>query len=312
MPIRNLGTLLENIVLVEAARGVLAIVESGGTIEFVNAFAMPPLSIWDNHPRDQGFDARTLTSLSNGPTDQQYSTYMRLMSRCLQHNPDCGPNGALLVNMLLRESSHPSRIWLNDLPDDGGAHYPGAPHSFDQIEAATDLLCPLHQSRAIYRSCETAFPDSLQDLSNTIADWREQGRPDARIGFLDPMKYSIDDPEPNQTSSASFHQWLSIIDQHVCGPVVSVHFTGNPRGPHELSHELHTMHRDGVRRSFTMTEFRHANYAVVVHIKSCDGRRFADELEDRVNRSWRLWFEAAPGVNSASSLFVSHRRRMFG
>ncbi|MFG0333474.1 MAG: hypothetical protein ACF8TS_08945 [Maioricimonas sp. JB049] len=312
MPIRNLGTLLESIVLVEAARSIFAIVESGQTIEFVNAFAMPPLTIWSDHTQDRGFDTVALEALKNRPPNQQESTCMRLLRRCLLHNSECGPNGALFVNMLLRESSHPSRIWLNDLPDDGGAHYPDAPYGFDQIEALTNILCPLHKSQAVFHTCDTAFPESLQDLSDTIAGWREQGCPNARLGFLAPMKYSIDNPEPNQTSSLSFRQWLSIMDQDVHGPVVSVHFTGNPRRPHELSHELHRMHRDGVRHDYAMTEFRHANYAVVVHVKNCDCRQFGNQLEDRVTRSWASWFEAAPGVNVTSSLFVSHRRRLFG
>ena len=44
MPIQNVGTLLENIVLLEAAR-VLAS-RTTDRLALVNAFAMPPLSSW--------------------------------------------------------------------------------------------------------------------------------------------------------------------------------------------------------------------------------------------------------------------------
>ena len=57
MPIRNTATLLENIVLVEAFRLLLELSEADRPIEFVNAFAMPPLSPWHDGNGDKGFSA---------------------------------------------------------------------------------------------------------------------------------------------------------------------------------------------------------------------------------------------------------------
>ena len=61
MPIQNVGTLLENLVVVEAASHLLTrCADTGATLEFVNAFAMPPLSEWRPNAQNAGFNDRVL------------------------------------------------------------------------------------------------------------------------------------------------------------------------------------------------------------------------------------------------------------
>ena len=51
MPIRNMGTLLENLVLLEAFR-LLSASSPSSPLEFANSFAMPPLAPWIDHSHD--------------------------------------------------------------------------------------------------------------------------------------------------------------------------------------------------------------------------------------------------------------------
>ncbi|MGB6175518.1 MAG: hypothetical protein WBF43_04075, partial [Methylocella sp.] len=61
MPIRNVGTLLENLVVTEAGLALLRKCCHDRTpFDFVNSFAMPPCSPWRPHHHDGGFDAATL------------------------------------------------------------------------------------------------------------------------------------------------------------------------------------------------------------------------------------------------------------
>ena len=127
MPIRNVGTLLENIVLVEAFRLLDAIVPREGIIDFANAFAMPPLSNWGPHPKDTGFKQHNIEAIPNLPANDDRPLYLRLLRRCVEHDPNTGPNGALLVTMSALLSGRSLRSWVNDLSDDDERqHYPNA------------------------------------------------------------------------------------------------------------------------------------------------------------------------------------------
>src|SRR6266849_3067455 len=77
MPIRNVATRLENIVLVEAARLLLGETESEQVVEFVNPFAMPPLSAWQDHERDRGFAEVHLARRDHGGSLRRTITPVR-------------------------------------------------------------------------------------------------------------------------------------------------------------------------------------------------------------------------------------------
>src|SRR5438309_480875 len=127
MPIRNMGTLLENIVLVEAMRLIHRDATPDYPIEFLNSFAMPPLSEWGAHPVASGFNAAHLTHLRTSPQPVPQDSYQGLLWSCLQQPPSNpgtrGPNGALLCALLAHHLRAPLRLWLNDIPN---GHYGNA------------------------------------------------------------------------------------------------------------------------------------------------------------------------------------------
>jgi hypothetical protein len=112
MPIQNVGTLLENIVIVEAALLLEVVVrDRRGTLEFLNAFAPPVLSPWVPHGQNAGFDDAVLNGLahlSTGPT-----AHADLLRTNLARDRRQGPNAAMLVLGAWKE--HRCRLWLNDV-----------------------------------------------------------------------------------------------------------------------------------------------------------------------------------------------------
>jgi hypothetical protein len=305
MPIRNVANLLENVVLVEAARLVLTVTGSEQVMEFVNPFAMPPLSAWQNRKKDhRGFNRDHLAWLAAASDRTQFSTYMALLATTLRSYPDQGPNGALLVGLLARQVDRRVRMWLNDLPDAQGPHYPNAIAGLRGLLPVLDRMCPTSQSRVAVEVCDVAYPDSLDQLSRTILTWRSEGAPAARLGYLDPMKYSIAGRKPNQTSRDDYRRWLRLLEHSVDGPVVSVHFTGNPRYSKKLGDELNSMFQDGADGGYDVVGFRHGGYAVVVHVKNrgISTSDIRNEFLEKVKESWRVWFQSVKGVRSLSAL----------
>ena len=242
---------------------------------------------------------------------------MRELRACVSHDASVGPSGALLLAMLSCRSARPLRMWVNDLPDEDVRqqnHYGNAMAGLRTLNSILKQLCSNAQCGLDCRICDNPYPDSLTHLKQTVADWARVSPPGARLGYLDPMKYSVKKNAFNQTCSDDHKQWLRIIDDKIDCPVMSVHFTGNPRGPEALSHELHSMFMDGVGRKFEVLEFRHGNYAAVVHVKSGthSQRDLIDRLENGVEESWKAWFKAVESGFAPSSLFGTKRKKLFG
>ena len=80
MPIQNVGTLLENLVVTEATLALLPLCNEQAPFEFLNSFAMPPCTPWVPHSQNDRNPA--------------------------QH---CLSRGATL------QSRIPCRMWLNDI-----------------------------------------------------------------------------------------------------------------------------------------------------------------------------------------------------
>ena len=97
MPIQNIGTLIENLVVTESAGALMDDDDASDTLGFATAFAMPSLSEWRPHAQSVGMSDRALKQIreSRGDTD-----FLAAMSACLHQFPDRGPNGALLVAVL--------------------------------------------------------------------------------------------------------------------------------------------------------------------------------------------------------------------
>jgi hypothetical protein len=126
MPVQNNGTLLENIVVAEAAQFLCHRTTTGeahGPLDFANAFAMPPLSEWRDtaqYDYQVGLREARLDRLAEA-VDEPGGSYTALLRRCLRANRAAGPNGALLVGAIFRAAGRPARMWLNDLEE--GSHY---------------------------------------------------------------------------------------------------------------------------------------------------------------------------------------------
>jgi hypothetical protein len=296
MPIQNVGTLLENIVLLEATRLLLRWTRSDGrSVEFANAFAMPPLSAWIDAERykDQAaFIGARLAQLLKLADVGDPSCYPALLRGCMARDPACGPNGALLVAALAGRVGQALRMWLNDLPD-GEGHYTGAVSGLRALGETVCSLFPEVTAPAAVTVCEMRYPSSLAHLATTLRDWRNERPPSGRIGFLDPMRYKTASAVGPHTSPADHNNWLRTLREGLEGPVLSVHFTGRTKMS-ELEAKILALYEDGVAAGFPISRtFMQCHYVVCVNVFHPSGRgeaaRLADELIALVQRAWAEW-----------------------
>lgn len=209
MPRANVGTLLENIVLVETTKYLLNRTTNGSVIDFVNSFAMPPLSEWRLKNSDYGLDGMALDRVSTlRDLDIDYTS---LMSACTGYDSTRGPNGALLVNMILCISNRVGRFWLNDAPDEE-MRYTNEPFCLSELNAAAASVLRSKSSLSEIASCQRYFPESMDDLESQLEVWRKQPAV-ARIGYLDPDMYSTTRAEPDSphTDSESVRRFLQLF-----------------------------------------------------------------------------------------------------
>lgn len=295
MPIRNTGTLLENIVLLEALCTLSA--QRTGVIEFANSFAMPPLAEWRDHRLDAGFSETDLRGLADGKRPHRGS-YAELMWACLRQpaaSPTTlGPSGALLCALLAARQRTPLRMWLNDLP---AGHYGDALPSLGAMnESVREVLALEAAPENVVVACPTPYPLSLRSsaaasLGAVLAAW--PGDSVARLGFLDPMRYRVTDPRAGETSSADHRLWLQLLAERCSGPVGSVHFTGH-RDWATLPAEVAQMRADGIEEGYTSAvTASHAYYHVVVLVLHPRGEEAAHHLArgiaGSIESQWQAW-----------------------
>jgi hypothetical protein len=120
MPIQNVGTLIENLVITESAAVLLEHVPVDQKLGFATAFAMPLLSEWRPHNQAVGMSATALEQIRNGPGG---TDFLDVMKACLRHSLHRGPSGALLVGLLAALKRRGLRVWANDIED---GHYGNA------------------------------------------------------------------------------------------------------------------------------------------------------------------------------------------
>lgn len=300
MPIRNMGTLLENIVVAEAMR-FFACANPTHSVDFLNSFATPPLSIWANHNTDRGFSAAHLIALRTGPQLAPPESYQGMLWSCLQQPTaqpgTLGPNGALLCGLLAHHLRCPIRLWLNDIPN---GHYGNALPSLTAINGVVQqvLALPAAPTSPVV-VCAEPWPDAVSQpsatsLTNTLAAWT--GPTYARVGFLDPMRYRINNGRAGETDSISHQQWLRLLATRNDCPVISVHFTGHNNWK-LLRDEIQSMHNDGVMTGYPHTFVAsHSYYHAVCNIRSPEGPEAAHELavalQRMVQTAWNSWFQA--------------------
>jgi hypothetical protein len=231
MPVQNHGTLLENIVLVEAGRLLCRrTAGTAGPLEFANAFVLPPMSEWrgkDRYANQPGMRDERLDRLLATET-QDDASYGALLSRCLRSDRGRGPNGALLVALLLRQADRSGRLWLNDLTEED-ARYEGTVAELGHLHAVVDELShdAPEETRLQVTICTTAYPESMPHLAVTLAAWREAAAPVARLGFLDPDNYTTGGRVGPQTSSADHRSWLATLKGDGRTFNLAVHFSGD-------------------------------------------------------------------------------------
>ena len=148
MPFQNTGTLLENLVVLEAARVLLrATAAADGPLTVATAFAMPPRGPWRyaaKYAHEDVFTDAVLDRLAAAdPADLAAAptSYAALLARCLRDDRAQGPNAALLVGLLAQRLRRPVRLWLNDLPDARARYGPSLP-SRDALQATLHALAP--------------------------------------------------------------------------------------------------------------------------------------------------------------------------
>lgn len=224
MPIQNVGTLLENLVVTEASMALLSFCHKMVPFEFVNAFAMPPLSPWRPHAQNVGFDPGTLNKVQSerGSLLGAGAAYPALLRASLNQNPSVGPNAAMLVAAACLKAGVPCRMWLNDIRD---GHYGDAVPELEKVATLAAALCPMECDAVNdldVRVSDVDYPDSTLELAKVLRAWQPAGG--SRLGFLDPMRYRIQGRQGPETSSEDHRKWLRQIAFD--GPTCAVHFTG--------------------------------------------------------------------------------------
>jgi hypothetical protein len=133
-------------------------------------------------------------------------------------------------------------------------------------------------------------------LGATIAGWREDDAPAARLGFLDPDNYRTGRRVGPQTSSADHRSWLATLKAEGSTLNLAVHFSGDPNTPHRRA-AIALLHADGVACGYAATRaFQSNHYVVSVNFLDPAGEAqtlaLADELEQLVRAAWATWFAA--------------------
>jgi hypothetical protein len=198
--------------------------------------------------------------------------------------------------MLAYYLSCPMRLWLNDIQNGSyGNALPGLA-AIDTITQQVLALPAIPNSAPVV--CGEPWPDSLTqphrtNLTDTLTAWGET--PHARIGFLDPMRYRINNGKVDETDSLSHQRWLGLLATGDACSVISVHFTGHNNWT-TLRPEIQNIHDDGVASGYHHTLVaRHSYYHAVCNIRSSQGleatRALAYTLQQAVQDAWASWFQ---------------------
>ncbi len=238
MPIQNVGTLLENLVVTEASTALLSFCDRMAPFEFVNAFAMPPLSPWRPHAQNVGFDPDTLNEVRSecGSLGGAGEAYPALLRASLNQHPSLGPNAALLVAAACLNAGVPCRMWLNDIRD---GHYGDALPELEKLATLAAALCGMKRDAVSDLSVHVSdvdYPDSILELAKVLRTWQPPGG--CRLGFLDPMRYRVQGRHGPETSSEDHRRRLRQIAFD--GLTCAVHFTGHSDHP-SLERELRSL-----------------------------------------------------------------------
>lgn len=289
MPIQNVGTLLENLVVTEAALAPLRLCHARAPFEFLNSFAMPPHTPWVPHSQNGGFEPVTLDRVRTAKDSAllQGVTYPGLLRANLHSDSGQGPNAALLIAGAILQTRVPCRMWLNDIRN---GHYGDAIPQLERIECTARAIYGIQDcegSSLTVRVSDAAYPTSITDLARVLPEWKPV--PGARLAFLDPMRYRVQDRQVAETSSEDHRRWLAQIAFD--GVTCALQFTGNRSL--DLERELCSMQDDAVAEGYAATRvFKRQHYVVFLAIRSPipgEPEGLAAEIEGRVRTAWNSW-----------------------
>jgi len=298
MPIQNVGTLLENVVVTEAALALLPLCRDGLPLEFANAFAMPPLSEWRPHSQNAGFDDATLDRVKDA-RDFEFSpsaSYARLLRTILRSDRGLGPNAGLLVAAVALQAGVCCRIWLNDIRN---GHYGDAIPQLEQIETLARTMYNIEERKEVRISVnvsDIAYPRSIERLNEVLRHW--EPRATARLAFLDPLRYRFQEPREAETSSRDHRRWLAAIafEGLSCAVQFTANSNQNPDQFDSLGRNLGSLRDDAVAEGYAATRiFQRQHYAVFLATRSLvpnQAERVLADIEGRVQRTWDLWGRA--------------------
>lgn len=285
MPIQNVGTLIENLVVTECAGVLMECVPSGQEFGFVTAFAMPPLTEWRSHSQAIGMSGAALqrVSASRGGTD-----FVNVMRACLRHSLEHGPNAALLVALLAALRRKGLYVWANDVED---GHYGNAIPRLERLEEVVRNILPDSDAALTTTVCSAPYPDSIADLKATLAQW--DGAVDVVLGFLDPMRYVRDSRSGPYTSSADHKRWLWALRTPTTA--LAVQFTGNSDA-NSLTAELMALRSDLEDIGFQFwIEVRRQHYVVSVASRTPN---LLGVVEANISAAWNAWCDIVGEIKS--------------
>jgi hypothetical protein len=295
MPIQNVGTLLENVVVTEDTFALLPLCHDRAPFEFANSFAMPPLSPWCSHPQNAGFDDATLDRVRDARDSElpPSASYARLLRANLRSDRGQGPNAGLLVAAATLQAGVCCRMWLNDIRD---GHYGDAIPQLEQIETEARTIYNIKEDNVVglrVHVSDVAYPRSIERLAEVFRHWSP--RPTARLGFLDPLRYRFQGRKEAETSSKDHREWLAAIafEGLSCAVQFTANSNQNPDQFDSLERNLCSLHNDAIAEGYGASRvFQRQHYAVFLATRSSvpnEADRVLADIEGRVQRTWDSW-----------------------
>jgi hypothetical protein len=282
MPLQNVGTLIENLVVAQAA-SILLCHTSGKDLGMASAFAMPAFSEWRPHPQNVGITDLALNQIADA---EGRSDFVAVMAACLRRSRTRGPNAALLVALTTRRHRTGFRAWVNDIRE---GHYGDAMPSLRDLKTAADNVCSLIRSTLEIVTCDQPYPLSISNAASTLQAWGDELG--GVLAFLDPMRYTLTRTEGPYTSSTDHRQWLAAVKG--ARPTLVVQFTGNSDSK-SLESETAALREDLTASGFgSWLEVRRQHYVVSV---GANEAALLGALERSVRSAWGEWCDHVPEI----------------
>jgi hypothetical protein len=189
--------------------------------------------------------------------------FIAVMKASLRHSLHQGPSAALLIGLLAALKRKDLCVWANDIED---GHYGNAIPALEALGKTVREILPVSKASLAVSVCSTHYPDSIDDLKATLADWHQDVH--AVLGFLDPMRYVRDSRGGPYTSSSDHRRWRRAL--RGAQTSVAVKFTGNSDA-HSLLAELSALRSDLEEIGFRFwLEVRRQHYVVSVGSRTAD------------------------------------------